>query len=680
MNIQVPYKWLKEYLQTKHTAQELATLLPLHGPQVEKVIHNDDLDDDILDIEITPNRVDTASITGIAREAGAITKEPFVLADPIVEFPESDLKDIAITIEEKERCYRFHAIVIDGVKVTESPEWLKQKIEALGHRSINNLVDISNYVLLEYGYPTHIFDYEKIEGNQIIIRRAKNGEQFETLDGETKELTSEDLVIADITKAISLAGVKGGMNSGVSTSTKTIVIEAANFEPYAIRKTARRHELHTDAASLFEKGLSPLSATPAILRVAELVQQIAGGKVVSTLKDESSIQITPKSITFNINEIERLLGVVIPINEVTDILTRLDFECSVVDERTLEVTVPHFRSIDVQYDYDLVEEIARIYGYDKIPSRVLDGAIPQVESDEMIEWENKVKDILAGAGLTEQFSVSMIGDNELEVMNLQPTDVLAIYNPLSVEYKYMRTELISTFLMTAKNNEDYADKLSLFELNMVYIPQENDLPQEIPTLAIMINGTNDQEVFSEVKGYFEHILQTFAISLDRFELKAIDAAQPFANGAYAEVIVDKANIGTIGLISTSIQEKHGIKKTVAILQVDFPKLVEILKSSVKSYKPTPRYPAVLRDFAFIVDEDVMWGAVKMAVKNTSSTIKNIDLFDIYQGKGIDTGKKSIAFSVSYQAEDRTLTDEEVEEMVEKLKGELSRTFNALLRA
>jgi phenylalanyl-tRNA synthetase beta chain len=679
MNIHIPYKWLKEFLETSKTATELAELLPLHGPQVEKVIKNENLQDDVLEIEITPNRVDMASVVGIAREASAITGETFLYKDPTINLPNEMLYPLKVKIDNETKCFRYCALIVDNVKVQQSPKWLKERLEALGHRSINLLVDISNYVLLELGYPTHIFDYHKISGNEIIVRNAKKGETIITLDKEKKILTPNDLVIADKDKAIAIAGIKGGIDTAVDENTTTVVIEAANFEPYGIRKTARRIDLHTSAASLFEKGLSPISAEVACLRVAELILQLSKeAKIVSPIQDIATVNTKQPSIDFNIDLNKKLLGIELSKDMVITILTKLGFECIEKNNKIINVKVPHFRN-DIKYDFDLVEEIVRIYGYDKIPSRMLKGEIPNVNDDEIIEWENKIRDLLVGAGLTEQFSVSMVGDQSIELMQIDPDDLLQIANPLSVEYKYMRTELISTMINTFKNNENYKDKIQLFELNMIYLPIKDNLPKEIPKLAIGINGKRPQEIFQEVKGYFEHIFKSFGYNTENINYKLANII-PFEKNASATIVINNDNIGKIGILSDKVMEKLGIKNYVCILEANFLKIIEILKNSKKSFKPIPKFPPIKRDYAFLIEESIQWANLYEQIKATSQLITKIELFDIYKGKGIEKGHKSIAFRVFYQHPEKTLTDEEIEDISTQIINNLSTKFKATLRS
>lgn len=676
MNIQVPYKWIKEYADIKLSANELAQLLPTRGPQVEKVYFDESLQDDVFDIEITSNRIDTASVIGIAREAASITNTHFNVESTNLVFPQSDLETLKVSIKDNDKCRRFNAIVIDGIKVKQSPPWLKRRLEALGKNSINLLVDISNYVLLEYGYPTHIFDYAKIQDSQIIIRRARQDEKFISLDNEAYKLDSNDLVIADTQKVLSLAGIKGGINSGVSATTSTIVIEAANFEPYGIRKTARKLDLHTDASSLFEKNLSPHSSIVAIQRVAQLVLELAGGKIASTLKDEKNDSFKAQSIDFDISRIKRILGIDLEIGEVIQILESLDFNCERKSETLLSVTVPHFRANDVEHDYDLVEEIGRIYGYENIKGVYPDGEIPPVSSNLSIEWEDKIKDILVGAGLTEAFNLSIVGDIDLQRVDIAKEDVIEISNPLTQDFKYMRRELTSSMLSTQIRNEDYRDTLSVFEINTVYIPESKlDLPKEQINLALLITSSSDISAFREAKSYFEHLLRSIGIDLNL--IKYIDKTYNFFKPTKsASIQIENKVLGFIGIVST----KFGTKKSSCIIEINLDLLLKYIFKTIKSFKGIPKYQSTRRDFAFLLDENVRWQEVKDVVLDTSELINSVDIFDLYTGKGIPEGKKSIAFSITIQPIQKTLDELEISEITAKIISEIQNKLSGELRS
>ena len=414
MNVSLPYNWIKEYVKTNLSAEEFAKKVSLSGSSIERWNYNKKLDDYLLDVEITPNRPDTASILGTAREASAILNKEFLYKEAKISQKIKKEMSLKLKVEDKTLCPRYQAIVIDNVKIKESPDWLKKRIEASGMNSINNVVDATNYVLLEYGQPTHVFDYDKIEGKIIIIRKAKNKEEITTLGGGKYKLAHSNLVIADAKNPIAIAGVKGGIKAEVTKKTKTIVIESANFEPYSIRKTARFLDLRTDASALFEKGLNIYSTNPALLRVAQLIQELAKGEVSSTVFDTLEKEVKLNKIKFNTKLIEKKLGVTISDNDIVEILEKLEFVCE-KKPGYISVTVPYFRTEDVKEDYDLVEEVARIYGYHKIPSELPSGEIPTVKPLENLVWEDKIKDILVGVGFTETFSYSMISDKQLEI-------------------------------------------------------------------------------------------------------------------------------------------------------------------------------------------------------------------------------------------------------------------------
>lgn len=676
MNIQVPFKWIKQYTDTKLSAIELAELLPTRGPQVEKVYWDENLKDDVFDIEITSNRIDTASVVGIAREIASITNSSFALPQSNITFPSTDSKRLSVEIKDFDKCKRFNAVVIEGIQVKASPDWLKSRLESLGKNSINNLVDISNYVLLEYGYPTHIFDYEKIQDNKIIVRKATDGEEFVSLDNDSYELDSNDLVIADTQKIISLAGIKGGLNSGVSERTHTIVIEAANFESYGIRKTARRLDLHTDASSLFEKNLSALSSEVALKRVVELVLELAGGEIASSLKDEKRDDVEQTVIEFDTSRVKRILGIELSKEEIIQILESLDFKCVNQNDSKLSIEVPHFRANDVMYDYDLVEEIGRIYGYENIVGISPDGSIPPVSSNAMIEWEDKIKDILVGAGLTEAFNLSIVGDLDLKRVGIESSDVIEISNPLTEDYKYMRRELTSSMISTLLRNEDFKSALELFEINAVYLPnQPNVLPNEEVHLTIMVSSATEESAYRQTKGYFEHLLKTVGLSVESFSY--IQKNYPFfQSNMSADIKIDDDLLGYIGILASSIDAK----RPACILEVNLTLLLKYILNTVKSFKGIHKYQSIKRDFAFVLRNTVKWKDIFEIAIRSNELITHVELFDIYKGKGIENGKKSVAFSITIQPKDKTLTEEEITGITSKLIHSIETQLEGVLRS
>lgn len=681
MDLKLSYKWVKEYVKSELSAEDFARKLSLHGPSIERWHKNDAMDDFVLDIEVTTNRIDSASVIGIAREASAILNTNFLWTKPNPDLTVNKSFPLKASIEDYARCPRFQAIVMDNVTIKESPEWLKQRLEASGINSINNVVDITNYVLLEYGQPMHAFDYSKVEGSEIKVRLAKQGEKITTLvSTQEVELTSDDLVIADATSPLSIAGVVGGSKSGIKSNTKTIILEAANFNAIKTRKTARRHNTLTDASSLFEKDLPAEQTEIAILRAIELVKELAGGEVASELLDVKADLPQPKFIKYPYSLTKRILGLEITKEEIINNLTRLGFECEDAVEY-LNVKVPYYRSKDVQLDYDLTEEIARIYGYHKIPSVLPVGQIPQVNTPSIITNEDKVREFLAANGFTELFSYSLISDRYLKVSSINPESAFEISNPLNEDFKYLRTHMASTMLITAESNEALKDNLKLFEISNVYLKKDpKDLPLEESHLSILVNGTNYKHTFYELKGIFELVLKSFGIDTESIEYKNEKVTEPFFTGKSANIYLNNDLLGTLGLVSRNAKSMLGLKKETALLEVNFVKLSQIIDTTVKSYSPIPKYPAVTRDLAFVLNKSIQWKEIQDLVRESAGDLlKSIELFDVFEDKKLGEDKKSIAFHVTLQSLDRTLIEDDVVGVMTRISTEIQNKFKALER-
>lgn len=685
MEIKLPYSWIKEYLQTDLEVRDFSKTISLYGPSIEKANFNDTLNDFVLEIEATTNRVDVTSVIGMARESGAILKSKFNYTKPNKPINLDSQVPLSIKVEDYSRCARYQSIVIKNVKVGQSPDWLKNRLEACGINSINIIVDITNYVLLEYGQPMHAYDYNKLEGNQIIVRLAKEGESILLLGNtEPTKLNSDDLIIADQSSPICIAGVKGGEKSGIDFNTTTVVLEAANFNAVKTRKTARRHALQTDASSLFEKALPLEQTEPALLRALELILQNAGGEVVSSvldIKDESiNISDFKQTIAYPYNLTDKILGLTIEKTEVIDILQRLGFECSDKGEN-LEVKVPYFRASDVQYDYDIVEEIARIYGYHKIPSKLPETQIPVVKTASIIKNEDDVRAILAANGLTEVFTYSLVSSKHLEVANINPENTIEISNPLSTDFVYMRSEMASEMLFISKRNQGFTDKIKIFEISNIYLKvSSTDLPIEQSTLSMLISSNNYKEAFYELKGYFELILKTFGLNLSLFSYKNENLGEPYAIGKSASIIYDSTVIGKIGIASVKSVEFVGLKKQNAILEVNFQLLNQIFEKAIKSFKPISKYPFVLNDMSFLVDKSIEWNAINdIIVKNAGDYFVSCELFDVFEDSKLGLNKKNISFHLELGSPEKTLTDQEVQDILSSIKQKIVTDFGAVAR-
>jgi phenylalanyl-tRNA synthetase beta chain len=678
MNLLISYNWIKEYVDTKLSVKDFAQKLSLKGPSIEKWYLFKD-DDYVLDVEITTNRSDMASVIGLAREASVILNTQ--LKEPKLEKVIYNNKEkIKVEILNKEICRRYQSIVIKNVKIKESPKWLKDRLEASGLKSVNNVVDITNYVLLEYGQPTHVFDYDKIADKKIIIRNANDGEKFTSLDNKEYKLKQNDLVIADNNGVIGLAGIKGGNKAEVDYNTKNIVFESANFDPVAIRKTSRRINLKTEASKLFERNLNPNLTNAVIIRLIGLALRHAEGEVASEIVDEGNKKkLKLNKINFNPRIVNDILGIEIEKKEILGILTKLGFKCEEVGESQL-VTVPYFRTEDVMEDYDLVEEIARIYGYDQIPSELPKGEIPIYKTDPRINFEDNIKDYLANQGYIEAFSYSMISKRQLDLVNINSNETIKLINPLNDNFEYMRKELTSSLLEVVEGNEMYKEKLKIFELNKVYLEQDNkSLPIEQSNLAIAVNGGSEKEAFYELKGIWEYIAKK--LNLNNNRLQYLESKFPqYSSECNGEILYKNERIGLIGIINEKIKKDLSLKKHLAILEVNIDKLFEAYKEIVVSYTPIPKYPAVNRDFAFFVDVNQKWQEIEEEIKNIIGELfVSCKLFDVYKGKNIGKNKKSITFNLVMQSKEKTLEDKEIDKKSKDIINSLNKKFNAKIR-
>ncbi|MFA6322376.1 MAG: phenylalanine--tRNA ligase subunit beta [Candidatus Buchananbacteria bacterium] len=650
-------------------------ILPDNTPLGKKLEDSADFKDNVLDIEVTSNRTDAMSVVGLAREGAAALDLKF---NPIKPKPNLKItKNIPFKVEIKEpkMCPRYSAVVMTDVVVGPSPLWLQICLWQSGLRPINNLVDITNYILLEYGRPMHVFDYDKLNDKKIIVRKAKAGEKILALDGKTYELNANHLVIADGKIPAAVGGIMGGQDSAATKQTKTIVFESAVFDPVLIRKTARDLNLYSDSSSLFEKGLHPQSTTEGILRAIELTQKIAGGQVASKIIDVGLNKFQPKKIKFDLSQIKRYLAVDIPVVKVKKILSALGF--AVAGNKTLTVTVPWFRANDVVFDYDLVEEIARIYGYHNLPTTLPVGEIPLQNRDSVFYWENLAKNFLAGLGFTEVYNYSMVSEKFLAQAKFTGEKLIKIFNPLSEDMAVMRSTLIAGVLDNVAENINNFSEIKIFELSNIYsVKKENELPHEIVKLTGAVVG-DGQAAFYDVKGIMEVFLNKFGQK--KFDLKITDAACPLWQSQSAlDIYINQEYFGQFGLISQELLNNYGLNKPVAIFDLDFSKLAGI-GATIKTFQPIPEFPESVRDLAIIIDKDISWQSVKEAIDKANPLLNHIDYLNTFIDPALGADKKSLALRLVFRAADRTLKSEEVESATKNVMANLAEKLGAKLR-
>lgn len=662
--------------------QEGILILPEDAPLGKDIKEYLNLEDEVIDFEITPNRPDCLSIIGLARETAATFEVNLNLPKIILQEKANQNADemVSVKIEAQDLCSRYIARIIEDVKIGPSPLWMQRRLQTAGVRPINNIVDITNYVMLELGQPLHAFDYDKVKGHSIIVRRPKDNEIIVTLDNNKRELSSDMLIIADEKDPIAIAGVMGGLDSEISSTTSTIILESANFARGSIRKTSRKLALRSEASMRFEKGIDPNLCSLAADRACQLIEQLGIGTVVKGCVDVFPGKISPTKIKLRPERINKMLGTAIEAGEMINILHRLNFKIE-EDSNEIWVTVPTFR-VDVKKEADLAEEIARIYGYDKLPCTMPEGDFTCGGLSTEQKLLNDIKQILVGNGYSEIFTYSFVSPKVFD--NIQaPEDsslrqAITLINPLGEEQSTMRTTLIPSMLEIVRNNlnQKIAD-IRLYESGVVYLPKElplKELPYENKRLSIGL--CNDTADFYELKRIIETLLYKLRITDYRFLPEEHFAFHP---GKCAKILIDDVKLGTIGEIHPDVLEKYEIKRRVYIAEIDLNLLLDNA-STVIEYKPLPKYPASVRDLAIIVEENVLVGDLIDAIKEKGGKLlEKVELFDVYRGGIITPGCKSLAFSLTYRAEERTLTDTEVNEVHDKVKSYIEEKFKGTLR-
>lgn len=636
-----------------------------------------ELDDSIMEFEITFNRPDCLSVIGMAREAKATFGTPIKYPEIRIE---KEIEDVAnymkVTVENKELCDRFVGRVIKNVKIEESPQWLQNKLMRAGIRPISNIVDITNFVMLEWGQPLHAYDIEDIEGREIIVRSANNGETITTLDGQERKLNEEVLLICDGKKPVGLAGIMGGENSEIKDTTKTIFIEGAHFHKDNIRKISKDLGLRTEASSRFEKGVDPNGTLRAVNRFCQLVEMLGAGEVVANNIDIYDTPVDKKTIHVRTSRINGLLGTDISNSEMTDIFESLEFEVKEAGE-DFHITVPTYRS-DMLKEIDFVEEIARIYGYDKLNTTLYKDSVQGGKTPTQMNID-VLKDTLNGAGLNEILTYSFISPKVFDNLCVREDNplrnVVKVINPLGEDTSIMRTTLMGNMLeVLARNYNRNVDEASAFECGNTFIPTQDVLPEEKRIVTLGMYG-KELDFFS-IKGIVEKIFNRFEIKVD-FEPEKNHTT--FHPGRCANVLIGDKVVGTFGEAHPNVCENYKIGTRVYLGELKFEDILEYIKED-KTYKPLPKYPPMTRDFAVVVKEDVYVKEIEdIARTNGGNILESISLFDVYRGKQVEENHKSIAYSLVYRHKDRTLTDEEVTKVHDKIISELKEKLNASLR-
>ena len=639
------------------------------------VAHILGFDDSIVEFEITPNRPDCLSVIGLAREASATFKRPLKLHTPEPHGCGGSIADLVdIDIEDGDLCPRYTARMVKNVKIAPSPRWMRERLRASGVRPINNIVDITNYVMLEYGQPMHAFDFSCVEGGHIIVRTAREGETIQTLDGNERKLTPNMLCICDEHKPVCVAGVMGGANSEIVGDTAMVLFESANFNGVSVRRTASALGMRTDASSRYEKGLDMMNTIKAVERACELVEMLGCGEVVDGVMDVVAKEKAPTVVKLEPDKINALLGTELSEDLMREILVSLGFILNGDD-----IYVPSWRG-DVEHYSDIAEEVARFYGYNKIPCTLMRGETTRGGFSEQQRFDRAIGGAVRALGYDEIITYSFISPTYYDKIRM-PKDSslrnsLKILNPLGEDTSIMRTTILPSMLEIIARNHSYRNKSArLYELGKIYLPREDGLADEPKYLSLGAYG--DGVDFFSFKGSIETLLHELRIT----DVKYVACANndSYHPGRCAKVYAGETYLGVFGQIHPLVAANYGMDTEVYTAELSFDAMYE-KRGDIPVYQPLPKFPAVTRDIAVVCDEAVTVGALEESIRRgAKGLLKDVSLFDIYRGPGVAIGKKSVAFNLVLRADDRSLTGEEADEDVQSILAALKADHNAVLR-
>lgn len=667
MNILIPDSWLREYLKTKATPIQIKDCLSLCGPSIEQISYINN--EAVYNIELTTNRVDCMNIMGIAREAAAILPE-FGIKAEFLSFPKPHLnipkKALDIKIDNnKNLCRRILAIYIKDVKLGPSPLWLQKRLELVGQRPLNNVIDITNYVMWELGHPTHAFDYDRLKNKTIIVRLAKKGEKANTLDEKTHTMIGGEIIFDNGTgQIIDIPGIMGTSNTVITNKTKNVLLFIENSDPSKIRFTSMTHAIRTRAAILNEKDPDPELAKDAMLRMIELIQKITQGKAASSLIDMYPLKPKINTIFLSQKLLESYVGIKIPFKHVKKILINLGFDVKYKSGIMPQYAIkpPSWRRADINIPQDVIEEITRVYGYHNLPSSIPEGKIPLVKRDPTLFWEEEIKIRLRDWGYTEVLTYSMISEKLMDLFAFDKKRSYVITNPLSSDWLYMRPNIFPSMLFTIRKNLNIKSDLKLFELSMSYKYRENNIPLETPTLVVLWTGSK----YREAKGLAESLFKLFGIE---FPYKSTSEDKQVLK-IYNEKCFFLGEFGSLGEINQDLLSKTEIHTPVTTLTLDFYKLVTSA-SPHTSYVPISKYPPAYEDIALIVPPSVSMGSLIHAIQKSHSLIFSVTLLDSY--------KNTRTFHITYVDRSKNLIADDIRPIREKILYTVNKQFGARLK-
>ena len=638
-----------------------------------------DLGDTVLDVSVTPNRADCLSMIGIAQEVAAITGEKIKI--PIGRIKES-MEEISshtsVTIIDSDLCPRYTARLIKNVKVGSSPAWMKTRLESAGFRSINNIVDVTNFVMLEMGQPLHAFDFRFLEEGKIIVRKSREDEEFTSLDGKTRKLPADTLLICDGVKPVAIGGIMGGLNSEVKEDTQVVLLESAYFNPVSIRRSARKLAMPTDASFRFERGIDPEGVVISLNRAAQLIADLSGGNICKNCIDEYPQKVpVVKDIPLRLSRISQLTGTAIDAKEVIEILQSIGMTIGNAGKDNYLVTPPTFR-VDIKREIDLIEEVIRIYGYDRVPVTLPNFTVVEMASNPRMDLEEKIRHILIGTGYSEVVNYSFVTPESVDYLCLPENDerrrMVRIKNPLVEDQSVMRTTMVFGLLdAMKKNNNNGSLDLKMFEMGRVFIDREREeLPEEKNMLAGLLTGVTTDNLwgnkvnadFYDLKGCLEDIFYDLKLTNCHYRSSI---SEPFLHpGKSCGIYIGELLAGYMGQVHPDILERMDLKNCAYVFEIN----LDILANQVNNiihYKEISRFPAVTRDVAFLIPVEMETNyMIDIVLRQSEELLENVVIFDIYTGKGISKGMKSLGLRFSYRAPDRTLTDVEVNSIHDKI--------------
>ena len=654
------------------------------------------LSDAVIEIDLTPNRPDCLSVIGIAREIAAVQKCKLTYPDTTVVASDNSIAaQTSVEIDSPDHCPRYAARLVTDVAIAPSPFWLQDRLISVGLRPINNIVDITNFVLLETGQPLHAFDFDHLEENRIVVRTARQGETFVTLDNNERSLDADMLMICDGKKPVAVAGVMGGLNSEIEPTTERVLIESAYFSPRSIRKTSKKLGLSTDASYRFERGADPDGVISAVNRAAQLMVEITGGTLVGGIIDEYPGKQARTVVELSTSHTNRLLGTGLEREQIADLLRSVEFEVAPGNnQETLKVTAPSFR-VDVSRSEDLIEEVARLYGYDKINTTFPTIPAEGTTTVPALQLRNRIKQFMGGCGFTEAVTYSFISKHFTDQLCLDEDDerrrAVSILNPLTEDQAVMRTSLLPGMLSTTGYNIAQGTRhIKIFEIGKAFIAnQPSELPREIETLIAIWSGPRtpadweNKETpcdFYDIKGVAEALQLELKISGLQYTATDADKCRYTRAGYSAEIIAGKKAIGTIGEIHPQVLANFNLKQTAFFFEIHLDELAKMIPAQIEA-RPLPRFPSVSRDITLIVGEPVeAQGLLDAVAAMDEPLVESAHLFDVFSGSPIPEGKKSVSFRLIYRSTDRTLSDDEVNRLHKTISSVLIKNFAADLPA